>query len=121
MFPLTVLVGRESVQFRNNPILTIMICSITSLLSPIFLLLRQWLGWRYILSRLISQKVEYEETGWYDGQIWEKSITSRQQDILIANHEVKPVIKNIEKLLARILILTCLSSAMILFNGSERT
>ena len=41
----------------------------------------------YIQNRLISEKVEYEETGWYNGKTWEKTLSSRQQDLLIAQHE----------------------------------
>jgi hypothetical protein len=31
--------------------------------------LRLYLGWAYIGNRLFSATVEYEETGWYDGQV----------------------------------------------------
>ncbi|KAL7187756.1 hypothetical protein ACSBR1_037751 [Camellia fascicularis] len=30
---------------------------------------RMYLGWAYVGNRLLSATVEYEETGWYDGQI----------------------------------------------------
>ncbi|KMZ58993.1 hypothetical protein ZOSMA_70G00070, partial [Zostera marina] len=30
--------------------------------------LRMYLGWAYVGNRLLSATVEYEETGWYDGQ-----------------------------------------------------
>lgn len=31
--------------------------------------LRMYLGWAYVGNRLLSATVEYEETGWYDGQV----------------------------------------------------
>ncbi|KAM5566020.1 hypothetical protein ABKV19_019823 [Rosa sericea] len=30
---------------------------------------RMYLGWAYVGNRLLSATVEYEETGWYDGQV----------------------------------------------------
>ena len=32
-------------------------------------MLRIYLGWSYVGDRLLSAAVEYEETGWYDGQV----------------------------------------------------
>jgi hypothetical protein len=29
-------------------------------------------GWSYVGDRLLSAVVPYEETGWYDGQMWVK-------------------------------------------------
>ena len=29
-------------------------------------------GWSYVGNRLLSAVVPYEETGWYDGQLWVK-------------------------------------------------
>lgn len=29
-------------------------------------------GWSYVGDRLLSAVVAYEETGWYDGQMWVK-------------------------------------------------
>lgn len=31
---------------------------------------RMYLGWAYVGNRLLSATVEYEETGWYDGQVF---------------------------------------------------
>jgi hypothetical protein len=33
------------------------------------LVLRIYLGWQHVGARLLSATVEYEETGWYDGQV----------------------------------------------------
>ncbi|XP_070009180.1 uncharacterized protein ycf36 isoform X2 [Nicotiana sylvestris] len=37
-----------------------------------FAVVRMYLGWAYVGNRLLSATVEYEETGWYDGQVRER-------------------------------------------------
>lgn len=32
----------------------------------------QWQGWSYVGDRLLSAVIPYEESGWYDGQMWVK-------------------------------------------------
>ncbi|KAG5528519.1 hypothetical protein RHGRI_029264 [Rhododendron griersonianum] len=36
------------------------------------IVLRIYLGWSYVGDRLLSAVIPYEETGWYDGQMWVK-------------------------------------------------
>jgi len=72
---------------------------------PLLLLLRQWLGWSYVNRRLVSEKVEYEESGWYDGQVWEKPLAWRQQDLLVARHQVGPVLLRLRQGILWILLL----------------
>ena len=43
----------------------------------------------------MSEKVEYEESGWYDGQVWEKPIDLKEKESLIASIEVNPILKNL--------------------------
>jgi hypothetical protein len=74
--------------------------AVAATLLPVLLLVRQWLGWRSIHRRLVSEKVEYEESGWYDGQVWEKPLSWRQQDLLVAQHQVRPVLSRLERALA---------------------
>jgi len=45
--------------------------------------LRSYLGWQYIYSRLMEATVPYEESGWYDGQVWIKPPEILLQDRLI--------------------------------------
>tara|TARA_B100000941_G_scaffold152906_1_gene108408 strand:- start:269 stop:400 length:132 start_codon:yes stop_codon:yes gene_type:complete len=42
---------------------------------------------------LTSEKVEYEESGWYDGQVWIKPLVLKEKESLIALIEVKPILK----------------------------
>ncbi|XP_048134166.1 uncharacterized protein ycf36 isoform X2 [Rhodamnia argentea] len=46
---------------------------------------RMYLGWAYVGNRLLSATVEYEETGWYDGQIWVKTAEILARDRLLGS------------------------------------
>jgi hypothetical protein len=76
-----------------------------ALLLPLLLLVRQWLGWSYVHRRLVAERVEYEESGWYDGQVWEKPLPWRQQDLLVARHQVGPVLQRLGRGVALVLAL----------------
>ena len=67
----------------------------TSLVLPLLVTLRLYLGWNHIYKRLMSEKVIYEETGWYDGQTWIKPIELKEKESLIATLEVKPILNNL--------------------------
>nr|YP_009509300.1 hypothetical protein [Gracilaria vermiculophylla]AXI96950.1 hypothetical protein [Gracilaria vermiculophylla]QXU75155.1 hypothetical protein [Gracilaria vermiculophylla] len=63
------------------------------LIATIILLLifiRLYLGWSYIIKRLISATIFYEESGWYDGQLWVKSPEILTKDRIIGLYEVMP-------------------------------
>lgn len=49
-------------------------------------------GWSYIGSRLKSDFVVYEETGWYDGAVEKKSKEAKIRDTLVYNDDVRPVV-----------------------------
>ncbi|XP_057957867.1 uncharacterized protein LOC131150851 isoform X1 [Malania oleifera] len=49
---------------------------------------RMYLGWAYVGNRLLSATVEYEETGWYDGQIWVKTAEVLARDRLLGSFSV---------------------------------
>ena len=70
----------------------------TSIVDFIFIIIfvRLYLGWSYIIKRLVSATVFYEESGWYDGQIWIKTVESLTKDRLIGLYEVTPFIKRIK-------------------------
>jgi hypothetical protein len=67
--------------------------------------LRSYLGWQYIYSRLMEATVPYEESGWYDGQVWIKPPEILLQDRLIGTYEIYPGLKRLEKTFAFLLIL----------------
>ncbi|MGD1805847.1 CGLD27 family protein [Dapis sp. BLCC M126] len=63
----------------------------------ILFLLRLYLGWNYIRSRLANSKVFYEESGWYDGQTWLKTPAEIAKDRLILRYQVKPLLQRLRK------------------------
>jgi polyferredoxin len=100
VLPLTMLVASGSVPLRHNLPQLVVAGAVAGLVVPMLLLLRQWLGWTTLQRRLMATSVEYEESGWYDGQVWEKPVEWRQQDLLVANHEVKPVLWRLQQAMA---------------------
>lgn len=62
-----------------------------------FVLIRLYLGWRYVGERLVKTKIVYEESSWYDGQVWEKPVELHYRDKLIFQHQVLPLLKKLEK------------------------
>ena len=116
--PITFIISYGSNYLKNN-IYDLTVISLTaSLLFPILLLSRQWLSWLYIYKRLNSENIEYEESGWYDGQVWEKPIDWRAKELLIAQHQVKPVLSHLKMLIITLMasILTSLIFILIEIN-----
>nr|YP_009654389.1 hypothetical protein [Pleurostichidium falkenbergii]QCH39676.1 hypothetical protein [Pleurostichidium falkenbergii] len=77
------------------------------LLSDLFIFLvsiRLYLGWSYILKRLMSATIFYEESGWYDGQIWVKTSNYLIQDRLIGTYQVMPFIARVKYILIILII-----------------
>ena len=94
-FLIFLIISSGSVYFRENNFKYILISFFSSLSAPLFISIRLLLGWNHIYKRLISEKVEYEESGWYDGQIWTKPIQLKEKESLIASLEVKPILQKI--------------------------
>jgi len=69
------------------------------------LCLRSYLGWQYIYSRLMEATVPYEESGWYDGQVWIKPPEILLQDRFIGTYEIYPGLQRLEKTFVFLLIL----------------
>nr|QCI08553.1 hypothetical protein [Spermothamnion repens] len=58
--------------------------------------IRLYLGWSYIMNRLLSSSIFYEESGWYDGQIWIKKADHLIKDRLVGLYQVLPIIKKVK-------------------------
>ncbi|KAG6767043.1 hypothetical protein POTOM_028222 [Populus tomentosa] len=56
-------------------------------------------GWSYVGDRLLSAVIPYEESGWYDGQMWVKPTEVLARDRLLGSYKVKPVIKMLKQTL----------------------
>ena len=112
IMPISLIISYGSNYLKNNILALIFISLTASLLFPILLLSRQFLSWIYIYKRLNSENIEYEESGWYDGQIWEKPIDWRAKDLLIAQYQIKPILNHLEVI---ILVLTSVIISSLLF------
>jgi len=111
--PISLLISYGSDHLRNNIFELAFVTLTTSLVFPILLLSRQWLSWIYIYKRLNSESIEYEESGWYDGQTWEKPINWRAKDLLIAQHQVKPILNHLKMVF--IIFTSCISVSLFIF------
>ena len=88
-----------------------------SLSIPLLITVRLILGWSHIYKRLTSEIIEYEESGWYDGQIWTKPIELKEKESLIASIEVKPILKNLTQVTSIIISLILLGILIIQYNN----
>ena len=114
--PVSLTISYGSDYLKNNISELIFLSFTASLASPILILIRQWLSWVYIYKRLNSEKIEYEESGWYDGQTWEKPISWRAKDLLIAQHQIKPILNHL-KVIILLLISIIISSLLFIVPG----
>tara|TARA_B100000700_G_scaffold115860_1_gene130397 strand:- start:1062 stop:1553 length:492 start_codon:yes stop_codon:yes gene_type:complete len=112
--PISMIICYGSNHLKNDIIDFILVSIIGSFILPLLLLVRQWLSWNYILKRLNSENIEYEESGWYDGQTWEKPLDWRAKDLLIAQHQVKPIINHIRKIIFLLIMLISFTSFLTL-------
>lgn len=88
----------------------------TTLASTFFVgvaLLRLYLGWSYIGDRLNQEKITYEESGWYDGQEWKKTVEMLMQDRLVFSYQVQPILKRLKK--SALILLSLISSGSLIF------
>ncbi len=76
--------------------------SLGALLLPTLALVQLYVGWNHVCDRLSAPAVPYEESGWYDGQIWEKPEEVMNRDRLIADYQVKPLMLRLQKTFAAI-------------------
>ncbi|MEG4274729.1 MULTISPECIES: CGLD27 family protein [unclassified Microcoleus] len=60
-------------------------------------LLRLYLGWFYVRSRLSNPTVVYEESGWYDCQSWPKTPEVLLQDQLIVSYQLEPILRRLRQ------------------------
>ena len=70
--------------------------NVGALLLVLVLMIRLYSGWGYVGSRLTSKVVEYEETGWYDGDFEPKTDAELKRDKFLYNDKVKPVVERLK-------------------------
>ena len=113
-FILFLVISSGSIYFKTSALKYIFLSFFGSLSIPLLISLRLYLGWNHVFKRLTSERIEYEESGWYDGQIWIKPLVLKEKESLIASIEVKPILKNIIQVFSIILVLAL--SGILLFQ-----
>ena len=113
-FVLFLIISSGSVYFKTSILKYILLSFFSSLSIPLLISIRLYLGWNHVFRRLTSERVEYEESGWYDGQVWIKPLVLKEKESLIASIEVKPILKNLIQISSIITILVL--SGILLFQ-----
>ena len=114
-FALFLLISSGSVYFKTSLIKYILLSFFSSLSIPLLIIIRLYLGWKHVFKRLTSERVEYEESGWYDGQVWQKPLVLKEKESLIATIEVKPILNNLIQIFSISLVLAL--SGILLFQN----
>ncbi|XP_021739007.1 uncharacterized protein ycf36-like [Chenopodium quinoa] len=110
-----------SVGFDHDPVKVVLGSVSSGLFVVTLAVLRMYLGWAYVGNRLLSATVEYEETGWYDGQIWVKTAEILARDRLLGSFQVKPVLIRLKNSLVALAISLFISVALLInYEGSQK-
>ena len=115
-FVLFIIIASGSIYFKTSILKYTLLSFFSSLSIPLLISIKLYLGWNHVFKRLTSEKVEYEESGWYDGQVWIKPLVLKEKESLIASIEVKPILKNLLQIFSIILVLVL--SGILLFQYS---
>ena len=113
-FVLFLTISSGSIYFKNFLLKYILLSLFSSLSIPLLVSIRLYLGWNHIFKRLTSETIEYEESGWYDGQVWVKPLVLKEKESLIALIEVKPILINLIQILS--IISSLALSGILLFQ-----
>ena len=113
-FIIFLVISSGSIYFKTYLLKYILLSLFSSLAIPLLVSIRLYLGWNHVFKRLTSERVEYEESGWYDGQVWIKPLVLKEQESLIASIEVKPILKNLIQIFSIISVLAL--SGILLFQ-----
>jgi len=110
-------ISSGSVYFKTSLLKYILLSFFSSLSIPLLITIRLYLGWKHVFKRLTSEKVEYEESGWYDGQVWIKPLVLKEKESLIASIEVKPILKKIIQVFSIISVLALSGILIFQYNN----
>ena len=116
-FIIFLVISSGSVYFKSSILRFILLSFFTSLAIPLLISIRLYLGWNHVFKRLNSEKVEYEESGWYDGQVWIKPLVLKEKESLIASIEVKPILKNLIQISSILSILALFGILLFQYNN----
>ena len=116
-FVLFLIISSGSIYFKTSILKYILLSFFSSLSIPFLISIRLYLGWQHVFKRLTSERVEYEESGWYDGQVWIKPLVLKEKESLIASIEVKPILKNLIQIISIISILALSGTLLFQYNN----
>jgi len=116
-FVLFVVISSGSIYFKTYILKYILLSFFSSLSVPLLISIKLYLGWNHVFKRLISERIEYEESGWYDGQVWEKPLVLKEKESLIASIEVKPILKNLIQIFSIISVLALSGILIFQYNN----
>ena len=116
-FVVFLIISSGSVYFKTSILKYVLLSFFSSLAIPFLISIKLYLGWNHVFKRLTSEKVEYEESGWYDGQIWIKPIVLKEKESLIASIEVKPILKNLIQIFSIISVLALSGILIFQYNN----
>ena len=116
-FFLFLFISSGSIYFKTSLLKYIFLSFFSSLSIPLLVTIKLYLGWKHVFKRLTSEKVEYEESGWYDGQVWIKPLILKEKESLIASIEVKPILKNLIQIFSIISVLAL--SGILFFQNNN--
>ena len=116
-FIIFLVISSGSVYFKSSILRYILLSFFTSLAIPLLISIRLYLGWNHVFKRLNSEKVEYEESGWYDGQVWIKPVVLKEKESLIASIEVRPILKNLIQISSILSILALFGILLFQYNN----
>jgi len=116
-FVLFLIISSGSIYFKTSLLIYTLLSFFSSLSIPLLISIRLYLGWNHVFKRLTSEKVEYEESGRYDGQVWIKPLVLKEKESLIATIEVKPILKNLIQIFSIISVLAL--SGILFFQYSN--
>jgi hypothetical protein len=106
-----------SFPISTHPLPFLLCGSLAASLLVAFFVARLYLGWFYIRTRLEKALIPYEESGWYDGQTWEKPEQVLSRDRLIVSYQIQPIFQRLRITGLVLLILSAIDSlAWLLIN-----
>jgi len=80
---------------------------------PLWIVLIQlYFGWRYVCDRLQQETIFYEESGWFDGQLWRKPADILVRDRLIVTYQLKPCLQRLERVFLGLILLLGLTTIL---------
>ena len=116
-FIIFLVISSGSIYFKSSLLKYVLLSFFSSLSIPLLISIRLYLGGNHVFNRLMSERVEYEESGWYDGQVWIKPLVLKEKESLIASIEVKPILKNLIQIFSIFSVLALSGTLIFQYNN----